>query len=113
MPHLETLLAQAGCEPDPSTGALVAPIHLSTTFERASDGSYPQGYVYSREANPTRQQFEATLAALEGGRACAAFASGMAAANAVFQALRPGDHVILPDDIYHGVRHLVATVFAE
>ncbi len=112
MPHLETLLAQAGCGPDPSTGALVAPIHLSTTFERASDGSYPQGYVYSREANPTRQQFEATLAALEGGRACAAFASGMAAANAVFQALRPGDHVILPDDIYHGVRHLVATVFA-
>ncbi|MFB3133633.1 MAG: PLP-dependent aspartate aminotransferase family protein, partial [Rhodothermales bacterium] len=113
MPHLETLLAQAGCEPDPSTGALVAPIHLSTTFERASDGSYPQGYVYSREANPTRQQFEATLATLEGGRACAAFASGMAAANAVFQALRPGDHVILPDDIYHGVQHLVATVFAE
>ena len=113
MPHLETLLAQAGCGPDPSTGALVAPIHLSTTFERAADGSYPGGYVYTRESNPTRHQFEETLAALEGGAACAAFASGMAAANAVFQAFRPGDHVILPDDIYHGVRHLAATVFDE
>lgn len=113
MAHLETLLAHAGCGPDPATGALVAPIHLSTTFERAPDGSYPQGYVYSRDDNPTRRQFEETLAALEGGQACAAFASGMAAANAVFQALKPGDHVILPDDVYHGARRLVATVFAD
>jgi len=112
MPHLETILAQAGCGPDPSTGALVAPIQLSTTFERAADGSYPSGYVYSRENNPTRQQFEATMAALEGGAACAAFASGMAAAHAVMQTLAPGDHVILPDDVYHGVRHLVATLFS-
>ncbi len=112
MPHLETLLAQAGCGPDPSTGALVAPLHLSTTFERAADGSYPHGYHYSRQDNPTRRLFEETLARLEGGAACASFASGMAAANAVFQALAPGDHVLLPDDVYHGLRRLAETVFA-
>ncbi|MFQ5572199.1 MAG: trans-sulfuration enzyme family protein, partial [Rhodothermales bacterium] len=109
---LETLLAQAGCAPDATTGALVAPLHLSTTFERAPDGSYPLGYQYGRTNNPTRHMFESTLATLEGGEACAAFASGMAATTAVFQALRPGDHVILPDDVYHGVRHLLTTVFA-
>ncbi len=112
MPHLETLLAQAGGGADPATGALVAPLHLSTTFERAADGSYPHGYVYSREDNPTRHLFETTLAALEGGAACAAFASGMAAANAVLQTLRPGDHVLLPDDGYHGTRRLLDAVFA-
>ena len=112
MPHLETLLAHAGCGPDPSTGALVAPIHLSTTYERAPDGAYPHGYMYSRHDNPTRHQLEATLAGLEDGAACMTFASGMAAANALFQVLNPGDHVILPDDIYHGVRHLAATFFA-
>lgn len=111
MPHLETLLAQAGCGPDPATGALVAPLHLSTTFERAPDGTYPLGYQYSRTDNPNRQQLETTLAAMEGGAVCAAFASGMAAAAAVFQALAPGDHILLPDDAYHGVRHLVTSVF--
>ena len=113
MPHLETRLAQAGGVPDPETGALIPPIHLSTTYERGADGVYPRGFVYSRLANPTRLRFETTLAALEGGAACAAFASGMAAATAVLQALRPGDHLLLPDDVYYGVRRLVETVFAE
>lgn len=111
MPHLDTLLAHAGCGPDPSTGALVAPPHLTTTYERAADGSYPGGYVYSRHDNPTRSQFEATLAMLEGGTSCAAFSSGMAAAHAVLQALRPGDHVLLGDDVYHGIRSLFRQVF--
>lgn len=111
MPHTETLLAQAGCKPDPQTGALVTPLHLATTFERAPDGSYPQGYSYSRSDNPTRHQFEDTLAALEGGAACAAFASGMAGATAVLQSLRPSDHLILPDDVYHGTRTLVESIF--
>lgn len=109
-PHLETLLAHAGCEVDPTTGALIAPLHLSTTFERAPDGSYPHRYIYSRTDNPTRHQLETTLAALEGGAACAACASGMAATLAVLQALRPGDHVLLPDDVYYGVRRLMDEV---
>ena len=113
MPHLETLLAQAGCEADPQTGAVVSPLHLSTTYERAADGSYPRGFVYARSGNPTRHQLEATLARLEGGAASLACASGMAAAMAVLQALRPGDHVILPDDVYFGVRHLATSLFAD
>ena len=112
MAHLETQLAQAGTEPDPETGALVPPLHRATTFERAKDGSYPQGYVYSRQDNPTRRKFEETLAGLERGAACAAFASGMAAAQAVVQALCPGDHLLLPDDLYYGVRQLLDGVYA-
>ncbi|ARA93788.1 cystathionine gamma-synthase [Rhodothermaceae bacterium RA] len=111
MTRPETLLAHAGCEPDAGTGAVVAPIHLSTTFERAPDGSYPHGFLYSRVDNPTRQLFERTLADLEGGEACAAFASGMAAAMALLLALRPGDHVVLADDAYYGVRRLMRELF--
>jgi len=111
MPHLQTRIAQAGCSPDASTGAVVPPIHLATTYERAADGSYPHGYLYSRNDNPTRGLLETTLAALEGGAACAAFASGMAASMTVLQALQPGDHVVLPDDVYYGVRRLMEEVF--
>ncbi|MEM1044302.1 MAG: aminotransferase class I/II-fold pyridoxal phosphate-dependent enzyme [Bacteroidota bacterium] len=113
-PHLSTRLAQAGCHPDPQTGSLTPPLHLATTFERPASGDYGGGYVYARWGNPTRDLLEATLADLEhpGGEA-AAFASGMAAVMTVFQALRPGDHVLLPDDVYHGVRHLIRSVFAE
>ncbi len=87
------------------------PIHLSTTFERSADGSYPSGYTYSRTENPNRRALETALAALEGGAAAAAFSSGMAAANAAFQALGPA-HVIIPDDIYFGVSRLVREIFA-
>ncbi len=111
MSTLETKLAHAGLTPDAATGALVPPIHLATTFERDSDGTYPHGYSYARDKNPTRAQFESTMAELEGGARCAAFASGMAAASAVFQSLRPGDHLVLPDDVYYGVRRLLDEVF--
>jgi cystathionine gamma-synthase len=113
MPHPETLLAHVGCTPDPATGAVVAPPVLSSTFARAADGSYPHGYLYSRLGNPTRDDLETALTELEGGAACATFASGMAAAAAVLQALRPGDHVILADDVYYGVRSLLTDVFAH
>ncbi len=93
--HFKTLLAKAGGEPDPATGAVVSPPCLSITFERAPDGSYLHGYIYSRHDNPTRNQPEGTLARLEGGQACAAFASGMAAATALLQALEPGSHVLI------------------
>ena len=109
--HFETLAAHAALGPDPATGAAVPPIVLSTTFERAPDGTFPHGYIYSRTANPNRTALEEALAALEGGAACAAFASGQAAVMAVFQALAPGDHIVAPADVYHGVRTLLKDVF--
>lgn len=111
--HLETLLAKAGCEPDLATGALVSPPYLSTTFERAPDGSYPRGYLYSRHANPTRHQLETLLAHLEGGQACAVFASGMAAATALLQALEVKSHVLIPKNVYYGVRNLLEKIFVK
>ncbi len=110
--HIETLAIHAGHTPDPATGAVMSPIHLSTTFERAADGSYPSGYVYTRTANPNRHELEATLAALEGGAAAAAFASGLAATGAIFQALAPGDHVLFPDDVYFGAGRLLRELMA-
>ncbi|WIG62039.1 MAG: Cystathionine gamma-lyase [Ktedonobacterales bacterium] len=109
--RIETLAVHAGQEPDPATGAVTPPIHLSTTFERAPDGSYPHGHMYSRTSNPNRAALEASLAALEGGTGAAAFASGSAAAMTVFQALAPGDHVLAPDDVYHGTARLLRETF--
>jgi cystathionine gamma-synthase len=111
--RFETLAVHAGHRPDPATGAVTPPIQLSTTFERAPDGSFPSGYVYGRDANPNRRSLEESLAALEAGAAAAAFASGMAATSAVFQALEPGDHVIVPDDSYYITRKLLQEVFAR
>ncbi|KPV49134.1 cystathionine gamma-synthase, partial [Kouleothrix aurantiaca] len=108
--NLETLAIHAGQAPDPASGAVMPPIVLSTTFERAADGSFPSGYIYTRSGNPNRPALEECLAALEGGAACAAFGSGLAAAMAVFQSLAPGDHVIIPDDAYHGVSRLVREI---
>jgi cystathionine gamma-synthase len=100
--HIETLAVHAGHAVDKTTGAVAAPILLSTTFEREADGSYPGGFVYSRSNNPNRSALEEAMAALEGGSDAAAFGSGLAATAAVFQALRPGDHVIAPTEAYHG-----------
>ena len=113
MLHRETLFAQAGTSPDEATGAVVPPIHLATTYERDADGAYSRGFFYSRIDNPTRRRFEETLAQLEGGTECAAFSSGMAASMAVLQALRPGDHVVLPEDVYYGVRRVVHDLFRD
>ena len=108
---LETLAVHAGAEPDPATGAVTPPMHLSTTFERNADGSYPHGYIYSRTDNPNRRALEHALATLEGGEAAACFASGSAAAAAIFRTLRPGDHVLASDDLYHGITKLLKQVF--
>ncbi len=110
--NIETIAVHAGKEIDPTTGAVMPPIHLSTTFVRASDGSYPSGYSYIRSDNPTRRALEEVLVALEAGVDAATFASGMAAIMAVFQALGTGDHVIIPDDIYFGTGKLVREIFA-
>ena len=108
--RLETIAVHAGRAVDESTRGVAAPIQLSTTFERAPDGSYPAGFSYSRSNNPNRQALEAALAAIEGGSEAAAFASGVAATAAVFQALRPGDHVIAPAETYHGTAKLLRDV---
>ncbi len=107
MPHPDTLVAHAGGQPDAATGAVVPPIHLATTYERAADGSYPAGFRYARGGNPTRERLEHVLARLEGGATCAAFASGMAAAAAVLHVLGAGAHVVVPDDVYYGLRALL------
>lgn len=84
---------------------LVPPIHLSSTYERASDGSYPGGRLYSRDQNPSYDPVEALLCRLESGRDALLFASGMAAANAVLQALRPGDRIVAPRFTYWAWRN--------
>jgi cystathionine gamma-synthase len=106
MPDLkpETLLAQAMGAVDPLTGAVVPGIQPSTTFLRDPDNGYRRGSDYARDRSPAFGPAEQLLAALEGGAGALLFASGMAAATAVFQALRPGDHVVAPVVIYWGLR---------
>ncbi|MEO1350823.1 MAG: aminotransferase class V-fold PLP-dependent enzyme [Cyanobacteria bacterium J06635_15] len=108
--HLETLAIHAGREIDPGVGAVVPPLYLSTTFERDGVGNYSHGYIYTRSGNPNRQQLEACLASLEGGAAAIAFSSGAAATTAVFQSLSPQDHVIAPQDVYHGTANILSQV---
>jgi cystathionine gamma-synthase len=108
---IETLAVHAGHTIDPATGAVATPIYLSTTFERDVAGTYSKGHMYTRNSNPNRQMLEAGIAALEGGKAAAAFGSGMAAANAIFQALAPTDHVLAHVDAYYGVTRVLRDIF--
>jgi cystathionine gamma-synthase len=111
--RFETLAVHAGHSPDSATGAVAPPLYLSTTFERAADGSFPSGFVYIRDANPNRRMLEECLAALEGGAVCAAFASGMAATHAIFQSLAPGDRVLLPEDAYYATSKIVREMLSR
>jgi cystathionine beta-lyase/cystathionine gamma-synthase len=96
---------------DPGTGALIAPIFQTSTYEQDSPGEH-RGFDYSRTNNPTRQRLEQVLAELEGVRHAAVFASGLAAENAVLQAyLRPGDEIIVPLDVYGGTYRLLTRVY--
>ena len=122
-PGFATRAIHVGSEPDPATGAVIPPIHLSTTFAQPSVGEMPAGYDYSRSGNPTRTAWQECLASLEGvdldGRAiegvrAAAFASGLAATDTVLRTLlRPGDHLVIPDDAYGGTFRLVDKVVAN
>ena len=103
-----SIAAQALGWVDEKTRAIVPPIHTSTTFIRDADNQYRSGRVYARDQNPTFDQAEAVLTALEGGHASLLFASGMAAATAVFQALSPGDHVLAPKVMYWSLRNWLA-----
>jgi len=108
---IETLAVHAGHKIDPATGAVSAPIHLSTTFERDVEGTYSRGFMYTRNNNPNRQALEEGASALESGAASAAFASGTGAAMAIFQALSPGDHVLAHVDAYYGITRLLREIF--
>lgn len=99
--RFETLAIHAGQAPEPATGAVVVPIYQTSTFAQAAPGVH-KGYEYARTANPTRRAVEEALAALEGGRWGLAFASGMAAISALGYTLRPGQRVLVPDDVYGG-----------
>jgi cystathionine gamma-synthase len=109
----ETRSVHAGQDPDPATGAVVTPISLATTFAQAGVNDHA-GFEYARTANPTRRALETCVASLEGAAHGAAFASGMAAEDAVLRSLvGPGEHVMLPLDAYGGTFRLVARVLAE
>lgn len=108
----ETIAIHAGNHVDEATRAVIQPIIMSTTFERGEDGGFPAGYIYSRSANPNRHALENVLAKLEGGIEAASFSSGNAAGMSVFQSLEPGTHIIAPDDMYHGLRNQLKTLFA-
>lgn len=104
--RLETLAVHAGGEPDATTGALSPPLHLATTFQHGPAAERVAGYQYQREGHPTQDGLETALAALEGGAAALAFASGMAAISALLESLPHGARVLIPDDCYMGVRTL-------
>ena len=100
----ETIAAQAGGAAEPATGAIVPPLHMSTTFMRDTDNQYRRGYCYGRSDNATVQQVEQVLTELDGGAACLLFASGMAAATSAFLALARPAHVVAPTEMYWGLR---------
>ena len=100
-----TKAIHAGQEPDPTTGAVSVPIYQTSTYAQEGLGKH-KGFEYARTQNPTRMALEQNLAALEGGRSCFAFASGMAATNAVMTLLKGGDHVIVSDNTYGGTFRL-------
>ena len=108
---IETLAVHAGHTIDSATGAVAAPIYLSTTYERDIGGTYSRGFMYTRNNNPNRQALERGVSLLEGGETSAAFGSGMAAAMALFQSLTPGDHVLAHVDAYYGTSRLLREIF--
>ena len=111
---LATKAIHAGYRPDPATGAVNAPIYASSTFAQDGVGGLRGGFEYARTGNPTRAALEASLAAVEDGGYGRAFSSGMAASDCALRTmLRPGDHVVIPDDAYGGTFRLIDKVFTQ
>ena len=109
-----TRAIHAGYRPDPATGAVNAPIYASSTFAQDGVGGLRGGYEYARTGNPTRAALETVLAAVEDGRYGRAFSSGMAASDCALRSvLRPGDHIVIPDDAYGGTFRLIDKVFSQ
>jgi cystathionine gamma-lyase len=108
--RFETLAIHAGQAPDPTTGAIMTPVYLTSTYVQEGPGEH-KGYEYSRTHNPTRHALQDCLAALEGARHGLAFASGLAATDAILHLLEAGDHVLYSDDVYGGTFRLFDKVF--
>jgi cystathionine gamma-lyase len=108
--RFDTLAIHAGQEPDPTTGAIMTPVYLTSTYVQAGPGEH-KGYEYSRTKNPTRTALEACLAALEGAKYGAAFASGLAATDMLMHSLEAGDHVVCSDDVYGGTFRIFDKVY--
>lgn len=104
----------AGYDPDPQTGAVNVPVYASSTFAQDGVGGLRDGFEYARTGNPTRRVLEANVAAIEGGTYGRGFSSGMAATDALLRAsLRPGDHLVIPNDAYGGTFRLIDKVFTQ
>ena len=110
--RFDTICVHAGQEPDPATGAIITPIYQTSTYVQEELGKH-KGYEYARTQNPTRAALEANLAAIEGGKAAFAFASGMAATGAVMTLLESGDHVVVTDNTYGGTYRLFERVLRK
>jgi len=110
--RFSTVCLHAGQEPDPSTGAIITPIYQTSTYVQEELGRH-KGYEYARTQNPTRAALEGNLAAIEGGKAAFAFASGMAAIHAVTSMLEAGDHVVVTDNTYGGTFRLFDKVLSR
>lgn len=111
--RFSTKAIHAGQSPDPSTGAIMTPVYLTSTYVQSSPGTFKDGYDYSRTKNPTRTALEANLAALEGGSAGICFSSGCAATSAVVHLFSAGDHVVLSDDVYGGTFRIFDRIFKQ
>jgi len=105
-----TKAIHAGAEPDPTTGAIMTPIYQTSTYVQESPGKN-KGYGYARGKNPTREALQKNIAALEDGKHCICFSSGMGATDAVMKLLRPGDEVITGDDLYGGSYRMFTKIF--
>ncbi len=112
MPSIDTLCIHAGQEPDPTSGAVMTPIVLSSTFWQDGPGEH-KGYDYSRAGNPTRTALEGCLAALEGAKHAIAFGSGCAATTTILLTLKSGDHVLVGDDVYGGTFRIFDKVMKD
>ena len=108
----DTRCVRAGISPDPTTGAIVPPLYQTATYVLPEVGR-DLGFDYTRSSNPTRSVMQDNLAALEGGRHCVAFASGMSAVDAVLRCLSAGDHVVSSDDVYGGVSRLMNRILTR
>ncbi len=109
---LDTKMIHAGVAPDPTTGAIMTPIYQTSTYVQAGPGDH-KGYEYARTQNPTRDALQASLAAIENAKYGLCFGSGMAATDAVIKLLKPGDEVIVSNDLYGGTYRIMTKVFAN
>jgi cystathionine gamma-lyase len=108
--RFETLAIHAGQSPDPTTGAIMTPVYLTSTYVQDGPGEH-KGYEYSRTQNPTRHALQDCLAALEGAKHGLCFASGLAATDCILHLLSAGDHVLVSDDVYGGTFRIFDKVF--